>query len=751
MRNTLWLSLLISILAFFTSYSQYTESINTYRPGTSQGAFTVGRKVFQIESGLSLSNQSHSIFNNKTRNIDFQYFLRLGLFFEQLELSLNGNFLNQKITEPVGNTDESYVRSGFYRNIVGAKFLFFDPYKYYLNSKVDIRSWDANHKFTLRKLVPALSLYAGAGFRSSTGDHAFQNNSDNRATQDQPTVSPRFTLIAQNNFTEQLVLVNNFMYDFANTEFPDFRYIITLTYNFKGRYAVLGEYEAALSKIYRDNIFRLGGTFLLNNDLQFDISATKNIKNSPSLLGFNFGLSYRFDKHTTADDQKILTEKMYDVKKVAKQIKKDIKKGFVDENTLTGKYRGVDLEDYADEEEEDTLLEENGIPEKKKWHQKLFDKFKFGKKKKEKEALAQETEEDAVTLGTGNMTDFADEEFLMEKRESIRPKERTPEEQAAFDALNAAKYEKKNKRIKEPLIDPLTGEPFTNEELASMSKKEIKKLRKEQEILNTLDNELLNLQDQIDTEQSARDIAKEQKRKEKEARKKAKKQAEIDYLKSQGIEVPEEMLEPEKPSKAELKRQKKLEKEKSKQNREELELQKEIEALEKEQLKEEKRLKAFEEVESRNKQKKEAKKEALNAKREQELAKEQAKQDALNAKRDQELAKEQAKQDALNAKREQELAKEQARQDALNAKREQELAKEQARQDALNAKREQELAKEQARQEAAQAKIEKEREKAQKEEDKYFEEIEVKTSKKKKEKKKKVKEEEPASSDGLNW
>ena len=44
----------LSILLLFIStclFSQYTETINSNRPGTSHGAFSVGRDVLQFEIG----------------------------------------------------------------------------------------------------------------------------------------------------------------------------------------------------------------------------------------------------------------------------------------------------------------------------------------------------------------------------------------------------------------------------------------------------------------------------------------------------------------------------------------------------------------------------------------------------------------------------------------------------------------------------------------------------------------------------
>ena len=46
------------------SFSQYTEIINSNRPGTSHGAFAVGVNVLQFESAVSGQTLKHSNLNN---------------------------------------------------------------------------------------------------------------------------------------------------------------------------------------------------------------------------------------------------------------------------------------------------------------------------------------------------------------------------------------------------------------------------------------------------------------------------------------------------------------------------------------------------------------------------------------------------------------------------------------------------------------------------------------------------------------
>ena len=58
------------------SFSQYTEIINSNRPGSSHGAFAVGVNVLQFESAVSGQTLKHSTLNNsEIQSLNFNYLL----------------------------------------------------------------------------------------------------------------------------------------------------------------------------------------------------------------------------------------------------------------------------------------------------------------------------------------------------------------------------------------------------------------------------------------------------------------------------------------------------------------------------------------------------------------------------------------------------------------------------------------------------------------------------------------------------
>ena len=79
---------LFSIILIFVLpiYSQYTDQINSNRPGASIGAFSVGTRVIQFEAGTEYRSYKHKGYNNSTIDGKVGFFsLRYGFLKEQLD------------------------------------------------------------------------------------------------------------------------------------------------------------------------------------------------------------------------------------------------------------------------------------------------------------------------------------------------------------------------------------------------------------------------------------------------------------------------------------------------------------------------------------------------------------------------------------------------------------------------------------------------------------------------------------------
>ncbi|AVR46169.1 transporter [Christiangramia fulva] len=287
MQKTSILSLLLFSLFSLQLQAQYTETINSNRPGQSQGAFAVGTGVIQLETGGYFGNDHYRALGSDTDLWGIDYQLRYGVFFENLELNLTGAFESQDVTRNFLGNSSNYKVANFRANTIGAKYLIFDPYKTLEKDKPNLYSWKANHRFKWKTLIPAVSVYAGANF--SFGDNPYLYEGEAK-------FSPKAALITQNNWGNT-VLVLNFIGDRLGEEFPTYTGIITVTHTLTQHLAIFGEYQWISSDIYADDIFRGGAAYLFGKNFQVDLSGLFNIKETPSRWQIAGGISYRFDLH----------------------------------------------------------------------------------------------------------------------------------------------------------------------------------------------------------------------------------------------------------------------------------------------------------------------------------------------------------------------------------------------------------------------------------------------------------------------
>ena len=285
MRKTAIFSLFLIIAS--NLHAQYTETINSNRPGQSQGAFAVGTNVIQLETGPYFGNDEHSGLGTDTDIWGVDYQLRYGLLFERLELNLTGAFESQSIFRDfLGTVTESSIRN-FKSNTIGAKYLIFDPYVSLEEDKPNLYSWKANRRFKWKNLIPAISIYAGANF--SFGDNPYLFEGEGK-------FSPKAAIITQNNWG-RWVLVMNLIADKLSEDFRSYTGIITVTHTLNPNLAIFGEYQGIKGDIYADDILRAGGAYLIGNNFQFDVSGLINFKDTPSKWQVAAGVSYRLDLH----------------------------------------------------------------------------------------------------------------------------------------------------------------------------------------------------------------------------------------------------------------------------------------------------------------------------------------------------------------------------------------------------------------------------------------------------------------------
>lgn len=287
MKNQQISILLFLLFSVYTVNAQYTETINSNRPGFSQGAFSVGKKILQIETGFGYGTEEHRLLNTETNVFIIDYNVRYGVWKEELEISLTGGFRSNSVTDNSGGNPYEYKQSNFTSNTIGAKYLFFDPYRKKELEKPNLYSWKANNSFHWKDLVPAISVYAGANF--DFADNPFTPGTES-------SISPTVALSTQNNWGTW-VFVTNIIAERITEDMPSYSYILTLTHTFNAKMSAFLENQGISSDFYADQIFRGGAAYLFNQDFQLDASILMNFKDTPSRFMGRIGISYRFDMH----------------------------------------------------------------------------------------------------------------------------------------------------------------------------------------------------------------------------------------------------------------------------------------------------------------------------------------------------------------------------------------------------------------------------------------------------------------------
>ncbi|MGX1930386.1 transporter [Flagellimonas sp. 2504JD4-2] len=303
----------------FILNAQYTDVINSNRPGRAVSAYAVGKNVVQFEMGLVYEQQDNASLGTDSNILGTDVSLRYGLLFESLEINYEGSFISQNLTDINANTSDRLT--DFSRNRLGLKFLIFDPYKDPESNKPNLYSWRANNVFQWKNLIPAVSLYGGATF--TLGDNPFYPGD--------PNISYRGAIATQSRLSPRFVLISNFAYDRIGTDFPELSYAVSITHAFRNpKWSAFLENQGITSDRYKDILLRTGVAYLINENFQADLHMGSGFQNSPSRIFAVLGFSYRLDFHKDSlvpiDSQKSRQSGKIRKKDVKKNRRKKTKK-----------------------------------------------------------------------------------------------------------------------------------------------------------------------------------------------------------------------------------------------------------------------------------------------------------------------------------------------------------------------------------------------------------------------------------------
>lgn len=279
---------------FQITSAQYTEVINSKRPGFSDSPFSVGTGVYQVEMGFFYKNIGNYLYydqatletinyNSKSYGTDFTF--RTSQFFDKLEINLDLSFgqEDRNFTRPTVYSESALGLSKF---TVGAKYLVYSPT--YTDKSKEIRSWKKRNSYDWKRLIPAVGVYAG-----------LNTNLLSKLHKNPGGLSPRFGLFLQNDLSNKFVLITNFVMDKTFTDESENSYIVTATYSLTEKVSVFAENQGFLRKnVPNDFQYGIGGAYLLGENMQVD-AAFRYIKDErgDDSYFYGVGVSWRLDRH----------------------------------------------------------------------------------------------------------------------------------------------------------------------------------------------------------------------------------------------------------------------------------------------------------------------------------------------------------------------------------------------------------------------------------------------------------------------
>lgn len=282
MVRTLRLTLLLIIsIVGCNTYSQYTDVINSNRPGESFGAYSVGNTIFQIEGGLSYIHEKQKASYIKAKGLFADLDIRYGFWREELEFITELQYQNDRYRVPgISSTRRSFMKTTTF----GFKYLVYDPFKG-LEEEEDLYSWKEKYRFKWRQFIPAVAVYAGFNLNSSDNPYV---------PQDQSTWTPKAMIVLQNHFSGGWVFVTNLIINHISSEYQTVGGILTSTKSFDEKWSGFAEIQGYSSDYYKDIIFRGGAAYLFNENVQFDASFGKNFSKTTNIIYGGIGVSWRF-------------------------------------------------------------------------------------------------------------------------------------------------------------------------------------------------------------------------------------------------------------------------------------------------------------------------------------------------------------------------------------------------------------------------------------------------------------------------
>ncbi|QTE22332.1 transporter [Polaribacter cellanae] len=276
------LFLLFFLFGFHSFYAQYTNVINSNKPGFSESPYSVGTGVYQFESNLFFRNTSIERTFSRPQSFGVDVLFRTSFFLERLELNTQFSYQKDKVAFKNIFTSH-YFTSGFGKMTIGAKYLVYQ--QAYEDKSKEVRSWKRRHAFDMKRLIPSVAVYLG--MNTDFVNDIYKTGS----------ITPKVGILLQNNLTKDFNLITNVYYDKIGSDFAEFSYIITATQNFSDQWSAFFENQTVFQKYQTNTNLGTGLAYLYSRDLQINASGRLLLEGRSKGFYAGLGVSYRINNH----------------------------------------------------------------------------------------------------------------------------------------------------------------------------------------------------------------------------------------------------------------------------------------------------------------------------------------------------------------------------------------------------------------------------------------------------------------------
>ncbi len=281
---------ILALFVAFPFFAQYTDVINSNRPGFSESPYSVGIGVYQLETSIfhrQFEAQRPIFSNPRATGLDLHF--RMGAFDEKLEFSLT-TAIQSNVFAFTNVFQSERSQFGLGQFTIGAKYLVYKP-KYQDKGK-EIRSWKKRHSFDWKRWIPHVAVYTGVNFGSFLSDFHSRGG-----------ITPKIGVLLQNEFSHKLNVVTNIHYNYIFGYLPELSYVVTGTYNFNERWSGFAEHQALFNKQENQSNLGIGAAYLFNRNLQINSSVRATFQEENVGFYGGVGVSYRLDRHVDKFDE----------------------------------------------------------------------------------------------------------------------------------------------------------------------------------------------------------------------------------------------------------------------------------------------------------------------------------------------------------------------------------------------------------------------------------------------------------------